>query len=144
MQTFLPYADFARSARCLDSKRLGKQRVEAWQIYKALTRKNYGWQSHPAVCMWRGHLSSLLRYGIAICQEWRRRDFKDRMLPKFQRALSRLQKSPGRGQKPAFLGNPEFHASHRANLLRKNPGHYSRFRWKESPSLPYVWPVRKA
>ena len=27
MQTFLPYADFERSARVLDAKRLGKQRV---------------------------------------------------------------------------------------------------------------------
>ena len=30
MQTFLPYADFERSARVLDAKRLGKQRVEVY------------------------------------------------------------------------------------------------------------------
>jgi hypothetical protein len=29
VQTFLPYPDFAASAATLDSKRLGKQRVEA-------------------------------------------------------------------------------------------------------------------
>ena len=32
MQTFLPYADFAQSAKALDPKRLGKQRVETIQI----------------------------------------------------------------------------------------------------------------
>ena len=43
MQTFLPYADFAESARALDQKRLGKQRVEVIQIVRALTRETYGW-----------------------------------------------------------------------------------------------------
>ena len=36
MQTFLPYPDFAESAKVLDNKRLGKQRVECLQIMKAL------------------------------------------------------------------------------------------------------------
>lgn len=38
MQTFLPYPDFKKSASCLDNKRLGKQRVEAWQIYSTLQK----------------------------------------------------------------------------------------------------------
>ena len=37
MQTFLPYEDFRESVRSLDDKRLGKQRVEAYQIISALT-----------------------------------------------------------------------------------------------------------
>ena len=32
MQTFLPYPDMIKSAKALDYKRLGKQRVEAKQI----------------------------------------------------------------------------------------------------------------
>jgi len=39
MQTFLPYDNFSMSARVLDNKRLGKQRVEALQILKVL---NFG------------------------------------------------------------------------------------------------------
>ena len=31
MQTFTPYADFEQSLRTLDTKRLGKQRVEVIQ-----------------------------------------------------------------------------------------------------------------
>lgn len=36
MQTFLPYADFAQSAASLDMMRLGKQRVETYQILQKL------------------------------------------------------------------------------------------------------------
>ena len=39
MQTFLPYPDFQLSAECLDYKRLGKQRLEAFQLLVALEDK---------------------------------------------------------------------------------------------------------
>jgi hypothetical protein len=47
VQTFLPYPDFAESAQVLDQARLGKQRVEALQVLRAVTLPGYGWQSHP-------------------------------------------------------------------------------------------------
>ena len=37
MQTFLPYPEFARTAGCLDMRRLGQQRVEALQVLRGLT-----------------------------------------------------------------------------------------------------------
>jgi hypothetical protein len=49
VQTFLPYADFRRSAEVLDPKRLGKQRVECLQVLRGLTVPTYGWRHHPAV-----------------------------------------------------------------------------------------------
>lgn len=42
MQTFLPYPNFIGSAKVLDSKRLGKQRVENLQIMQALLGKRVG------------------------------------------------------------------------------------------------------
>jgi len=42
MQTFLPYPDFERSARVLDVKRLGEQRVECIQVLRGLVRKDPG------------------------------------------------------------------------------------------------------
>ena len=36
MMTFLPFPEFDKSAQCLDNKRLGCQRIEAWQIYQTL------------------------------------------------------------------------------------------------------------
>jgi len=41
MQTFLPYYNFRKTAQCLDYKRLGKQRVEVWQIYNTLKQGEY-------------------------------------------------------------------------------------------------------
>ena len=70
MQTFLPYADFDRSARTLDAKRLGKQRVEAIQVVRAVTWSGYGWAHHPAALMWRGYEEALGRYGLEICRRW--------------------------------------------------------------------------
>ena len=40
MQTFMPYPDIVKSVRCLDYKRLGKQRVEAMQTYNQITKNN--------------------------------------------------------------------------------------------------------
>ena len=54
MQTFLPYPDIRQSFKVLDNKRLGKQRVEAYQIISAITGRpkldgtTYkGWIKHP-------------------------------------------------------------------------------------------------
>ena len=77
VQTFVPYADFAQTARVLDTKRLGKQRVEVIQIVRALTVLGYAWASHPAVLMWKGYEEALGSYGLAMCDEWRRRGFDD-------------------------------------------------------------------
>ena len=71
MQTFLPFADFAETARVLDGRRLGKQRVETLQILRALRVPGYGWRHHPAVGMWAGYEEALARYGLQMCEERR-------------------------------------------------------------------------
>lgn len=131
---------------CLDTKRHGKQRVEAWQIYLALTKPSYGWQNHPAVRMWRGYECCLLLYGLQICQSWRDKGYKDSLEVKFVDALH--QAGPD-GCLPPWLGNEEFHSAHRAILLAKNYDWYKQFGWAEKPAekvngkWPYVWPVEK-
>ena len=44
VNTFLPYASLEATARALDFRRLGKQRVEAWQIWNVLRRAE---EVHP-------------------------------------------------------------------------------------------------
>jgi hypothetical protein len=140
MQTFLPYADFAKSAAVLDRQRLGKQRVENLQIMKALTTPGYGWQNHPAVKMWESHLVSLLSYQAAICGEWVKRGYKDTCLDK---TFALLEKYDGtiRMTNPFWLGNKDFHISHQSNLLRKAPEHYSQYFTDVPDNLEYVWPM---
>jgi hypothetical protein len=133
MQTFLPYPDFAQSARCLDRQRLGKQRVEALQIVRTL-RHGGGWRNHPAVAMWRSHENWLIDYGLAICAEWTRRGYVDTCAAQLV-AESSHDEQP----LPWWFGLDEMHRSHRSNLLRKNPEWYAQF-WDEVDSLPYYWP----
>lgn len=141
MQTFLPYPDFAKSAACLDNKRLGKQRVECLQILKALTEPSYGWQNHPAVKMWRSSPSWLCLYAASVILEWRNRGFKDTCLEKLHAIQRTHDLYRYATTATMWLGSDSFHASHRSNLLRKDPAHYSQFGWQEPSDLPYVWPV---
>ena len=40
---------------------VGKQRVEALQVLRALVRPVYGWKHHPAVRMWVGRAEAAAR-----------------------------------------------------------------------------------
>lgn len=140
MQTFLPIVypgrpldSFWMSAQVLDRQRLGKQRVEALQIYRTLTGLSKGWTNHPAVRMWRGYEAALSAYGRQMCLAWIARGYKDTCLERF---------GPTVGDSyPWWMWDPKFSASHRANLLRKNSAWYGQFGWTDDPALPYVWPV---
>lgn len=150
MQTFLPYPNFQQSAACLDYRRLGKQRVEAKQIILCMEKSRdnslssllappIAWNNHPAVNMWRKYPEALARYGFDICMEWIGRGYNDSLLTFFS-----MRFSPSAIiTVPAWFGDYNFHASHRANLLRKDPKYYGKFGWTEDPSLPYVWPQNK-
>lgn len=151
MQTFLPYPDLAQSAASLDWRRLGKQRVETMQIVKALTLPGYGWQNHPAVRMWRGHVDALVCYQRAVCFEWTVvRGFKDTCLDKTIDFAGTIGGDgclfPGDPWAPEWFGDEAVHASHRSNLLRKAEGgefeeFYHAHGWTEPTDLPYIWPV---
>lgn len=145
MQTFLPYESFERSARVLDCKRLGKQRLEAKSIIRINVGETSGgsWKSHPAVLMWRGYEPLLSYYGLIITDEWIRRGYKDQQRSFFTLKLKEFGCTSQTHLdllKPSWLGKEELHQSHRANLLRKEPKHYEQF-WDEDPSIPYYWPV---
>lgn len=136
MQTFLPYADFKRSAKCLDYKRLGKQRVEAMQIYVMVSgqRTEGGWINHPATNMWRGYPEALGLYLNACIDEWISRGYSN--------SIEKIKIDNEKEVKmPPWLGDERVHASHRSNLLRKDAYYYDQFGWVEGPGLPYFWPV---
>lgn len=142
MQTFLPSPCYEDSAYCLDRLRLGKQRVEVLQILEA-HRSGGGWANHPAVKMWRRHSIHLAAYGHAICREWVERGYRDTVADKITRLV--IQDGWLDAQRPGpppWLGDPEFHESHRQALLVKDFEHYAPyFQATERPtSYQYVWP----
>ena len=129
MQTFLPYPDFKKSLQALDYRRLGKQRVEAYQIIRAI-KYGGGWRNHPAVKMWRGHVNALKLYYNLSLDEWVKRGYRNNM----QKMIIR-----GKITYPQWFGRNCFHASHRSNLLRKDLNLYGQYNWSEPPDLPYLW-----
>jgi Pyrimidine dimer DNA glycosylase len=149
MQTFLPVADFAESARLLDSPRLGKQRVETLQVLRALELPDYGWASHPVVHMWRGRTSGLVAYGLAMVRIWRERGFADStetLIGEFAPEVVGVPQAElaAAGLLPSWVGDEALHLSHRSNLIAKDPDFYRpRFTelfGPEPDDLPYVWP----
>lgn len=146
MQTFLPYADFEESAYCLDYKRVGKQRVEAKQIFNCLEyrRKNdwymrnkngkiqlRGWINHVAVKLWEGYDEALKLYINTFINEWECRGYNNNMAY-YTIDYNKLVMPP-------WLGNEKLHASHRSNLLKKDNVFYSQYDWTEPDNIEYVW-----
>ena len=152
LQTFLPFPDFAASARSLDPRRLGKQRVEALQVLRALTTPGYGWRHHPAVLMWKGHEEALGSYGVTVCRAWFTLGFADTCELQLREELAQVGVAAPRSQEelaaagalPPWLGDPDLHRSHQSSLLRKDPGFYRPLFPDTPDDLPYVWPVRAA
>lgn len=148
MQTFLPHSDFEASARALDPRRLGKQRVECLQVVRGLTVPTYGWRHHPAVKMWRGYLEALGRYALTCCEVWVEEGRGDTCATKLRSDLAVAGVGQVRTQAeladaealPPWLGDEAFHRSHRSALVRKDPAFY-RPSFPDVPDdLPYVWP----
>lgn len=161
MQTFITSLNLSKAAAELDRQRLGKQRSETLQILQALHGETNGWRNHPAVRMWRGYEQYLIIYGVAICDEWIRRGYKDTCRDKI------LRYAP---TSVPFITPPwlteEFCSNHRSILLGKafedtiiKKGYsiqkayevlnwYHQFDWDEYPASrnekgqwPYIWPV---
>lgn len=158
MNTFLPYKDFYKCAKCLDDKRLYKQIVECKQIRETLRLKRQGedvskrWGNHPAVLMWEGNEAKLRAYQMTMLNEWCDR--------RWTANLSDMDLYWGVGEKnPLWLGDERLHKSHRAKLYWKDPEHYEQFHddylevtdqivddpdninYEIEPE--YYWPIRK-
>lgn len=136
MQTFLIYKDFIETAKCLDYRRLGKQRIEAKQILNILLNrtKSKAWIHHPAVIMWKGYENCLKYYYNCILQEWVDRGYKNTML--FETIEIPIIY-------PKWFDYNDVFQSHRSNLLRKNEEYYIQFGWLEKNNLPYFWPINE-
>ena len=137
VNTFIPYADFKKTAECLDYRRLGKQRCEAHMIIQLLenpTESRWsGWRNHPAVRMWRGYTDALKMYFNTIVEEWVEREYVNNYP---------LYEIPDEVEMPWWMGEADVHSSHQASLLRKAPEFYAgKFEvGEEHRSKGYMWP----
>jgi hypothetical protein len=111
--------------------------------------------------MWKGHEYHLGLYLLAGCDVLKERTGKEYSEIR-EKIRAEMAKHRNTGP-PPWLGNEDFHASHRSNLLRKvslaqqkavetkkdrdiqnaryQKEWYQQFNWTEPDNLPYVWPV---
>ncbi len=144
VNTFVPWADVQACAKALDYKRLGKQRVEAWQLWRILMGKGKlmpdgtegppikGWVNHPAALMWKGHTCFLAKYMNAMIDEWVARGYRNTM-----KKIAHCSNP----RPPPWWGWEPMHLSHQAALNRKNPEyyHFEVGRWGD---WGYIWPTK--
>lgn len=135
MQTFLPFSDFKDSVEILDYRRLGKQRVETFQVLNILLGRTQskGWVNHPVTRMWRGFEEALKIYQNFTINEWIKRGYKNNMSFEIVDESNIVM--------PFWLGDERIHRSHRSNLLRKDFEYYSQF-FSEPTDLDYYWAVQ--
>jgi hypothetical protein len=134
MQTFLPYPDLIKSVQVLDYRRLGKQRVETFQVLNILLERteSKGWRNHPVTRMWTGYEEALKLYQNHTIAEWINRGYKNNMKFENVDSFSIIF--------PPWFGKDEFHKSHRSNLLRKDYEYYCQY-FDEPSDLEYYWPI---
>lgn len=171
MQTFLPYSDFKLTASILDCRRLGKQRIEAYQILCALKTgpfqcKNCGHgllfrnvkdKNFCSYCdthnvrntPWYNHPATRMWTSFEYClQKYIHEICAEWRVREYKDSIENKTYELSEGNSfwkdtgsPPWLGDSRFHDSHKSNLLRKFPEYYRKF-WPEfTNSLPYYWPV---
>lgn len=131
MMTFVTSSNLVECAKSLDYRRLGKQRVEAYQILRTLRGHSHGWKNHPAVKMWRGYEDALALYMNAMIEEWVARGYNNTM------KIEEIQGSP---KFPWWFTWKPLHDSHRASLNRKMPSWYHFDVDDSFTKHGYIWP----
>ena len=132
VNTFVPSTSFEECAKQLDYRRLGKQRVEAYQLWRVITGQTKGWRNHPAAKAWEGHPCALALYCNTMIREWIHRGYKNNMkyLPHC--------KNP---KMPWWWGWDPVHMSHRAALNRKLSVFYH-YDVGDYANWGYCWPTK--
>lgn len=133
MQTFLPYKDFVRTAKVLDSKRLNKQILEGYQLLKVLSGGNpkAAWYNHPAARMWAGHEGHLWDYIMVMVDEANERGIKtDKNLENLH-ALKAAVGADWNYDAPDWFSDSKILnrvvTTHKANLYNKDSVYYVHF-----------------
>lgn len=81
------------------------------------------------VLMWAGNLNWLYEYNIAIYEEYAKRDYIDHTRAEFELLFASIADSVLHVDKvePWWLNHPNMLYTHKGNLYRKKPEHYTDF-----------------
>jgi hypothetical protein len=132
VNTFVPSTSFEDCAKQLDYRRLGKQRVEAYQLWRAITGQTIGWRNHPAAKAWEEYPCALALYCNTMIKEWIHRGYKNNMKYLPHCAHPKM---------PWWWGWKPVHMSHQAALNRKMSSFY-KYDVGEYAKYGYCWPTK--
>ncbi len=134
VNTFVISDDPTTCAQNLDRKRLGKQRVEAYQVLNIITGKTdtKGFTNHPLCKMWYGFDKGLMYYINCMIDEWVKRGYKNTM-KKYDDVCS--------DDLPWWYTNKQIQYANMASLVRKEPEYYKlKFIYPDKyESYGYIW-----
>jgi len=140
MITFITDRDPNVTAKLLDSKRLGKQRIEALQILNSLVGISKP-SNHPAFKMWKGYEGYLLyAYIPAIMNEWKRRGYSNTLCDIRVEELKKIVPMPEKLEQPEWFGEKVF-ITHKSRLIQKNREYYKHLFPDVPENLAYYWPT---
>lgn len=134
MITYLPYPDFAETARCLHDVHLADAMVSGLRLLKILLHpeEQSGWRFHSLGQMWGDHEHALATYLMELSMEDHRRGNAPWVWVEVLEVMpNAVDQSP---EMPPWIGLADFHISHRAMLKATRPEHYG-------PIWPEVEPV---
>lgn len=150
MNILIPFSDYRKSAEHLypgelagswQGRRGNHLGNQFWREGKTLI--SGGWPHHPASIIWKPYFYSLCDYLIEHHNVLQ--DIYHRSYPHILQFIKDKQATFTDTGTPPFVGNEDFHAAMRSNLLRKDKekgwNWYCKFGWTESDDLPYIWPV---
>jgi hypothetical protein len=140
--TFIVSSRFDENAKCLDTKRLGKNITESMQVYKYITGQGKMQGNPHPYRMWEGYEKCLLSYICALHDEWIAR-FDDgrrggkRTHKNGLEAEEIVSKTSFSDYKePDWITDERVLSSHRSALLYKDSDWYGQWGWKEKPAIP--------
>lgn len=149
MQTFLPFASYAESAKVLDSTRLNSGINEALVLVKSLARVyelnrrgESGWENHTIAKMWKGCELQLARFGHALATEFlyrplqgadkaTRLSLRKVRLRLWTSLIEEMEDRDFPDSPPSLVGQEDFHSAFRALLLYKDIQNVTYKNWKK-------------
>lgn len=117
----MPFVSFKESAACLADKDLKLTRVAILRCLRKLISRKPARRPIKAVEAWRGYTQALVRYGIQVALECKRRGFTDKSLEKLQSLLTTEQ-----GEKPNWIYWKKCRESYQSYLKLQD---YRRYVW---------------
>lgn len=155
LNTWLPYDNYAESADILTDRHIFMQLQDCTKLLYWLTEMPLNRRTpskaqleHPCVIQWRGYVPSLYDYTLEIMMV----AYERSSLTNKQEQISEMAEninildglvSNMKEETPSWLGNEDYHLSHKSNLIRLSRSAYESI-WPDVPdNLELIWPKGK-